>query len=294
MEFSSWKVKVGAVIVIYNPNTEFLDSCIRSIDSQVDELCIVDNTEGESTSLSITQYSNIKYFQLRHNIGIAAAQNVGIKYFESINYDFVLFSDQDSVSTSTLVRNLLDAYFCISKKYVIAAIGPMPINRKTGTQYIYSQYIVKKEKEATFNYYIMQSIISSYSLIPIKNFDSVGLMNENLFIDFVDDEWCWRANYCKGMKCILLPNISISHELGMSKSFCGLQISVSSTFRIYYQIRNLIWLCRKKYVPSNWKKKNIIKLIPKMIYYSLIPSNRITYIKRMSLGMRDGLTLSLK
>lgn len=40
----------------------------------------------------------------------------------------------------------------------------------------------------------MHSIISSYSLVPLRNFLIVGNMDERLFIDFVDDDWCWRAS----------------------------------------------------------------------------------------------------
>lgn len=294
MAYSNRTIKVGAVVVLYNPNAELLKRCIHPLVPQVDRLCVVDNSEESHTSMPEIQNLNVDYFQLGRNIGIAAAQNIGIKHFQNLKYDFVLFCDQDSESPLDLVNNLLNAYFCLTNKYEISAIGPLPINRKTGKPYIYSQYIIKEGKEQGFEYYVMSSIMSSYSLVPMNNFVSVGLMKEELFIDFVDDEWCWRANYYNNKNSILIPKINISHELGISKKFCGMQINVSSPFRIYYQIRNLIWLSRKKYVPFCWKRKNIIKLMPKIAYYSFLPSNRTAYIKRMFKGLCDGLTSSLK
>jgi len=38
-------------------------------------------------------------------------------------------------------------------------------------------------------------------------------MNEDLFIDWVDFEWCWRARK-KGYKIIGNANVVITHQLG--------------------------------------------------------------------------------
>ena len=154
----------------------------------------------------------------------------------------------------------------------------------------YGELLRLYEKNEEYEYYKMHSIISSYSLIPIKNFYTVGLMEEHLFIDFVDQEWCWRAHYFNNMTCILVPDITITHELGISKKFLGKRISISSPFRIYFQTRNLLWLRKRDYVPLYWKRTNIKKLIYKIIYYSLFSNKRIIYIKNIFKGIFDGLT----
>lgn len=291
MDYSTQKSKIGAVIVLYNPDVALLERCIDSLATQVEELCIIDNSENAHDSILNKQNIKIKYIPLRKNVGIAAAQNIGIRYFVERDYNFILFCDQDSVSPKGLVDELFGMFLLLSVKYDISAIGPLPLNRKTGEPYIYKQDILAEKKEDGYEYCIMRNIISSYSLIPIENFKDVGLMEESLFIDFVDYEWCWRANYYKCKICILVPSVSISHELGVSVSFCGWRISVSSPFRIYYQTRNLILLSRKKYVPFCWKKKNLIKLIPKIVYYSLFPENRISYIRRIYKGVFDGFNM---
>jgi len=291
MDYSNQKAKIGAVIVLYHPDVVLLEKCICSLATQVEELCIIDNSDDASIPFLDKKDIAIKYVPLRKNIGIAAAQNIGIRYFVAQDYDFILFCDQDSVSPKGLIDELMTMFFLLRGKYDISAIGPLPLNRKTGEPYIYKQDILTEKKEGSHEYYIMRNLISSYSLIPIGNFKDVGLMEENLFIDFVDYEWCWRASYYKGKTCVLVPNISIFHELGVSASFCGLRISLSSPFRMYYQTRNLIWLSRKRYVPLCWKKKNIMKLLPKIIYYSLFSKNRISYIRRISKGILDGFML---
>lgn len=280
---------IGAIIVLYNPNIQLINEALKNLLPQVDCAYIIDNSETDYYNY-IIKSDKIKYKPLYQNIGIAAAQNIGIKYFIEQKFDFILFSDQDSVSPNGLVKKLYDTYLHLKDKINISAIGPMPINRKSGKPYLNKQYIITKEKNEEYEYYKMHSIISSYSLIPIKNFNTVGLMEEHLFIDFVDQEWCWRAHYFNNMTCILVPDITITHELGISKKFLGKRISISSPFRIYFQTRNLLWLRKRDYVPLYWKKTNIKKLIYKIIYYSLFSNKRKAYIKNIFNGILDGLT----
>lgn len=292
MEYSKGTYKIGAIVVVYNPNTDLLKNCIASLVSQVDCVCVVDNSAFDNSAVLSTLGDNIHYIPLLQNKGIAAAQNFGIKFFCEKAYDFVIFSDQDSVSSTSLIRNIVEAYFVLSKETNIACIGPMPINRKTGLPYIYERSIIERCERNGIKYYKMYSIISSYSLFPTHIFSEIGTMDERLFIDFVDQQWCWKAAL-KKKSCIMLPGQTISHELGVATKFLGVNISVSSPFRIYYQTRNLLWLCRKDYVPSFWKKKNLAKLFFKFFYYSAIPRQRLLYCRRMLSGIVDGFSDNL-
>lgn len=65
---------------------------------------------------------------------------------------------------------------------------------KSKLPYISEQSILDRCEYNGVHYYKMHSIISSYSLVPLRNFLIVGNMDERLFIDFVDDDWCWRAS----------------------------------------------------------------------------------------------------
>ena len=201
----------------------------------------------------------------------------------------MVFSDQDSTSSDSLIKSLVEAYFVLSATVDISCIGPMPVNRKTNRPYMYDQCVIDRCEYSGVRYFKMHSIISSYSLVPVKNFAEVGRMEEKLFIDFVDLQWCWRAAACSNKVCVMLPEATIAHELGISSKFLGHAISLSSPFRIYYQTRNLLWLCRKDYAPSYWKKMNLKKLVVKFFYYSVFPKQRLHYFWRMLKGVKDGL-----
>ena len=46
----------------------------------------------------------------------------------------------------------------------------------------------------------VNELMSSTSLIPIEMFSKVGLLEETLFIDGVDHEWCWRAKKIENLR----------------------------------------------------------------------------------------------
>ena len=289
MEYSIGNYKIGAVVVVFNPSADLLHNCLNSLLGQVDCVCVVDNSSADNSTVLTSYGDKLKYIPLMFNKGIAAAQNIGIDYFCQNGYDFVVFSDQDSTSSDSLIKSLVEAYFVLSATVDISCIGPMPVNRRTNRPYMYDQCVIDRCEYSGIRYFKMHSIISSYSLVPVKNFAEVGRMEEKLFIDFVDQQWCWRAAAFNNKACVMLPEATIAHELGVSSKFLGHAISLSSPFRIYYQTRNLLWLCRKDYAPSYWKKMNLKKLVVKFFYYSVFPKQRLRYFGRMLKGVRDGL-----
>jgi rhamnosyltransferase len=72
----------------------------------------------------------------------------------------------------------------------------------------------------------------------------IGEMSEELFIDYVDFEWCWRARAC-GIATMCFPDIVINHCLGdSSKRIAGKKVTVRSDFRYYHMLRNGFYLAR--------------------------------------------------
>lgn len=274
---------IGAIVILYNPDWDLLKEGLEALTPQVDEVCIIDNSSIDS-SAQFENIGKVRYIPLLKNIGIAAAQNIGIKHFFDANFEYVIFSDQDSVMPNNLVEKLLHAYNDLKEKIDIGAIGPIPINRHTKKKYVYNDNIIAQEQL----YYEMHSVISSCSFMPLKNFHKVGLYDENLFIDFVEQDWCWKARFYHHLKIIMLLDAEVQHELGQYKKFLGRDMNISSPFRLYFQIRNLLWLINKEYTPRYWRKLNLKKLPLKLLYYTVIPSNRLQYMKSIFRGLRDG------
>ena len=262
--------KIGAIMVLYKPNLDQTIPAIESLAKQVDEICLIDNTPRQNISDNFIRISNAHYISLNDNSGIATAQNIGIKYFSDKKYDFILFSDQDSIAQEDVVVKLLQGFEFLKKQCVeIAAVGTRPINKNTGKPYPAKSKEIGCPKEllgsnSTINITECYSIISSISLIHIEAFHLVGGFDESLFIDGVDHEWCWRAWHLHKLRSFIIENAPINHMLGEGDRNIGNKnISIASSMRVYYQFRNYIWLSKRDYTPKYWIKTNRKKYIIK-------------------------------
>ncbi|HBW1978180.1 TPA: glycosyltransferase family 2 protein [Klebsiella quasipneumoniae] len=254
-------IKVSAIIVTFNPELDVLSELISSLNSQVENVVIVDNCS--KNILQIKELKEKKRFVLIEeptNIGLAAAQNHGIKEAVNNSTHIVIF-DQDSSITSSFIENQLKCEkLLLDRGEKVSAVGPKFCDKISGYEYpatLYHGPFIKNTKvnaqpvEATF-------IIASGSLIRISVLKEVGLMLDDFFIDFVDVEWCLRAN-SKGYKCFINPFETMQHSIGdLRVRIFGRMISLHSDFRKFYIYRNGMFMIRLNYVPLGYKVRVLI------------------------------------
>lgn len=73
-------MKLGALIVLYNPNDEQINNCINT-SNYFDKLIVIDNSENDISYISSDD--KIEYLKMKTNIGLAKALNIGFsKLFE--------------------------------------------------------------------------------------------------------------------------------------------------------------------------------------------------------------------
>jgi rhamnosyltransferase len=284
-------MKVFALIVLYNPNPESILQNLWSIRNQVSRIIVIDNSNSPvnfENTLGLIDY----YFYNNNFGGIAHAQNLGLKHAIREGAKFILLLDQDSSPAPDMVSILVRDFLKLQGNNInVSSIAPFAINSESGEPY---KPRLRKHIQFEFdkNIFFCNELISSGTLIDASVFNIVGLMNDLLFIDGVDHEWCWRAR-CYNFKLALTKNTSLIHSLGDGDRYIlGIRISISSTFRIYYQYRNFIFLCSKSYVPLYWKINNFIKYSIKYFYYPIFVSRK--YFTQINLGIIDGIKLLLK
>ena len=285
-------IKIGVVIVLYNPAIEELNATLDRLQSQVDQICLVDNSSVDNGG-KININNKVNYIPIKENVGIAKAQNIGIKYLQKVKMDFILFCDQDSSCEKGLVEKLVSIYLNLEiKGYNIAVIGPTPYNKNTSENYPEPNGVVIDNFDISVGniYHILERyyIPSSYSLARATTFNIVGFMEEDLFIDGVDFEWCWRARYYNNKVSYRVCELKFAHFFGEETN---LPINKSSSFRLYYQYRNYIRLSKRKYTPFFWKRNNFVKFIVKFFVYSLLLSPRIDNFTRIVKGIIDGIKM---
>ncbi|EBA2140001.1 glycosyltransferase, partial [Salmonella enterica] len=91
---------IAAVLVTFNPDLNIFQEVINTISSQVQHLIVIDNCSKNrlDISLFLNGKEGVVLLPQNNNIGLAAAQNIGIQYVkENINATHVILFDQDSI-----------------------------------------------------------------------------------------------------------------------------------------------------------------------------------------------------
>jgi rhamnosyltransferase len=243
--FNDMNQKIAAIIIAYLPDGKTFAGTIGSLYGQVDTIYVVDNTPGGSDifrdSTLLGGKNNIELVALNENLGIAEAQNIGIKKALASGIKFVLLSDQDTHYPLDYVAKMLEVYEAMPEKEKIAVIVPdfAELNRGGERQgFVLFNGFFSRRIYPKNGYYKITQAIASGMIIPSGVFGPVGFMDEKLFIDWVDIEWCWRAR-AKGFTVIGCADVVIQHSLGDAvKKFGSKSYSIRSPIRHYYIIRN--------------------------------------------------------
>lgn len=279
---------VCGIIITYNPNIEELKENIESVIDQVGGICIVDNSTNETLQnkiLSISNHANIHVISNMENLGIASAQNIGMEWALNKDYAAFFLLDQDSKLMEETVAMLVRDYnYLLSRDDKIACIGPLAFDRDKSEDAVYHKYDSGEEKIIK-----VKQTLSSGSLIPKASFIGIGGMEDDLFIDMVDYEWCWRAEEL-GYSTYVTNDVKMAHRLGEDRiRFLGKSIGVPSPIRHYYQFRNTMIMFKRPYVPFSFKIKYSLILPFKFFFFTFFVKPRAVRFRMISKGIIDAL-----
>lgn len=211
------------------------------------------------------------------NRGIAAAHNEGIRQLMERGCSHIVLLDQDSRLPDDYPQRIVAEYERLSAAAgsALAAVGPSLINGRTGQPY------PPAAGKHPF-------IIASGACLTPQVFEAVGPFDEGLFIDYVDAEWCWRAERL-GYRCAQTPALSMTHTVGRRLLHIGpIHDIVSAPPRYYYQTRNTLLLLRRSYVPLRWKVSRMVKNLLRLFYVPFLAEGG-QCLRHMLRGWRDGI-----
>lgn len=274
---------IYAIVITYFPNYAKLKNQKDALINQVDRIIYVDNGSKEQNKIHQAIGGDCVFLGQSTNLGIAFAQNIGIKKAISLGATHILLMDQDSIPKGNMVKELLKH---IKKDSKLACVGPRIINAYNPNQIYYGLKITGcrvhkypvKEDPVDVSY-----CIASGSLIPVNIIDKVGLMKEEMFIDGVDLEWGLRAK-SMGYNIQIISRAILIHELGNGNSNVILSHSAS---REYYIIRNNFILMSYNHIPTGYKLRKLILTLGR-ISKSIFINNK-SYLKNSIAGTKDGL-----
>ena len=253
---------IAAVIPAYQPDPVRLCQALELLALDCRHLFVVDNggldcaLEGWSK-----RPTGLEILGNGLNLGVAAAQNLGIRRAFEVGAEAVLFLDQDSLPRPGMVRVLAEA--CVelqSEGHLVAACGPRYHEPGSGDL---SGFVrlgglgLRLVTPPTHDSVVECAfLISSGMLVPLETLKKTGFMEEPLFIDHVDTEWCFRAA-AHGFSCFGIGGAVMEHELGRKRKKIWLgrwrQIPDHPPERYFYLVRNTLWLVSCDYIPVSCK-----------------------------------------
>jgi len=282
---------IYSIIVLYKADFDVFKKVLVSHHENFSNIIIVNNSP--EISLDSFKSSQVTIINNPGNIGLASALNVGILEAKKQGAQMVALFDQDTLLSDDFTQNMHKNINTYQSSKKPALFSPVFFNHVTDD---YGSIInikpfrlirSKPDKQKSVTH--PQYVITSGSLIPISVLDDVGLMREELFIDFVDIEWCLRAQ-AKGYEIVSFPQVEITHHLGDSSvSFMGTAYPIHSPLRMFYYFRNSMYLYRLKEIDWNWRVVDATRNLFRFLFYMLFVKDRPTYFKYIIKGYYHGL-----
>ncbi len=262
---------IVGLVTLYYPD----DVVIENINTYIrclDKLYIVANSSISSCMRKrLYDFDNIEIIEPKENVGIAKAINIVLDIIKD-RYKWCLTMDQDS----SFYDGYIDDYLNVIEKI-------------DGENVYGITSVINDDEKKYKNEFLVEAYecITSGMLLNVKLAIQCGGMDEKMFIDDVDYEFCYRCNE-KGYKLYLYPKNMMSHKIGESKSYSILGFKFTSKnekyFRLYYIFRNALYVAGK----YSYVRKDRIKMLSKMIVkIILVEDDKIRKFRYIGKGLKD-------
>ncbi|MGA3288386.1 MAG: glycosyltransferase family 2 protein [Bacteroidota bacterium] len=270
-------IRIAGVVVLYNPPENVLEN-IHSYQEQVETLFVVDNSERQNKVLvnQIQSLGNVVYQWNGDNVGIAQALNKGASLAIEQKFDYLLMMDQDG----KVAPNLVNEYSAYLSKYSSTDVGIL------SPYHIYDNYNSPMESAESKEIFLT---ITSGTLLNLDAYKKVGPFMDELFIDYVDFEYCLRL-HSHGFKVVQLCSILMNHHLGSlvvrRMLFRRVAIYHYPPIRVYYKSRNRLFVARKyhKKYPM-WSMKEFSQAGNELVKILCFEEEKIEKCKMAFLGV---------
>lgn len=225
---------LAGIVILYNPDKDVLENIATYIE-ELDCLYVFDNTEKPDVKIvaKIQEMPHVQYISFGENKGISYALNHALTLAK--DYKFLLTMDQDSKFYEGMMRQY--------KNYLER------IYSKDNSVAMFSVHYDGLKISTVSNEFVdVERAITSGSVVNIDIARRIGGFDENLFIDEVDHEFCYRAR-TQGYRIICISTINMHHNMGkpisigiFGKKYLALN---HNPVRKYYIFRNTIYVMKK-------------------------------------------------
>ena len=281
--------RICAGVVLYEPDIELLRQNVTAISSQVQAVIVVDNASSNADAArGVFEAEFVTWVSNASNVGIAKALNQVMDEAAQLGFDWVVTLDQDSVSDASMVANMMPAM-----ADDVIMVAPRVIDKAFADTGAAGDQLPDFED--------IDRCITSGALTQVAAVKAIGGFDERLFVDQVDNEICLRAGE-RGYRVVQANRALLYQrygENGVRRRFLWRMVSYHeySPDRVYYQQRNLIYVCRKygkRYVPHPMFFALVRQPAAFFVKLLFMPGQRLLRLKKFRRGFVDGWRLSTK
>ncbi len=272
-------IKLAGCVILYNPNKDV----IRNIESYIrylDKLYVIDNQNGEFITNELkNKYDNVEIIKHSENMGISYSLNKVLSLC-SKGYTHLLTMDQDSYFDIGIMDKYKKAIQSFDWDKTLG-VGPKILDYNTLL------------KCSDVSYQETMGVITSGNIISVKNAINIGGFDENLFIDEVDYDFCYRGIKKDYKVYIYSSGVYLKHRLGNTIErffvYRTLKCMNHNYVRKYYIMRNRFYVYKKyhamneKFFAKNYLKANV-RLIFDIIFFE---EDKFRKLKWALIGAKD-------
>jgi len=234
-------MNIAGLVILYHPDNHLIRN-IQTYRYLINRLYIIDNSENghNETIEQLVKLDDSILIKDGKNKGIAASLNQGCSLAKNDGFTELLTMDQDSFFSPENISGYLNCVMNFPDKSTVAMFG------------IQFENVAMQSRNCAAEK--VTHLITSGSIINLDLFELIGGFDENLFIDEVDSEYCYRA-YHKGYQVVQFKNVFLEHSLGTKsyhkslKTFRTTIRTLHSPIRLYYMTRNFL------YIKAKYKKQ---------------------------------------
>lgn len=252
----------AAVVILYKPTEKYINN-ILTYNNFFDKIYIIDNSFEDNSNL-VSKINNGMYVSNKKNLGIAKALNIGCQLAFKDGFEWCMTMDQDSFWKIEDLEN----YFKYIKNniYDKKNISFAPNTERTDEKLsIYSELkrkvfkiknneLINNKKNNTEN---VLKVICSGNFFNLSIWNDIGKFNEDLFIDEVDFDFCYRLKR-NNFNIIQFNFIKLNHNYGDNIKTIFPKLIKHDGYRIYYIIRNML-ITKKNYPEYTENYNKILK-----------------------------------
>lgn len=280
---------ICAVLVSYHPDTE-LPRRVAAVAAQTDGVVIVDNG-SDAAALEMLRglaaaNRAISVIENRANLGVARALNLGAACAAARGFAWLLLLDQDSEVEPDLVTHLFEARAAYPDPERLAIIGAGFVEPARGNRATASAGAPPWQE--------VETAITSGSLLSVAMYRRIGAFRDELFIDYVDTDYCRRA-HAAGYAIATTRRPLMAHAIGAPAAHRWLGVEKwtrnHSADRQYYIARNDTVMLREggRYPHGAWALKSLARRLRSAKRVLLYEQAKARKLAALGEGWWDGL-----